>query len=300
MSHAAQMLASPIRACILSGARIPSCLLVKFTVFNHPQSGIPCMVPLSSSHATQPSGIPFPDSAFHQTDQVTTTAQSSTPGVTTIERVPQLQKQSLGAVSTRPSFLSAYVTSQSTALARLATSRRDFLQRLVPLRWKYLLGRRVRELVLRKDMAHAVIFWIRSKIINQLLWLASHNYVTVKDAEILDVSSERYAALLWVGESLYRPQMSYAVLKRSPKMPTPFFDLHALLGNEGLAELRAGSGLFVCEWVVLKYKSQPADVVKLLWKLLGLLHQGKAQLQILDELLVYKENCTKYVRTESE
>ncbi len=285
----AQALASPLRQCGLTGVRLPSRFLITFGVAHHPKTGDPWHLPRFSpdtfpeSRSNAPTSDPLPNSANKAHNSPSPTGSSSF------------------------RFMSgSYYLSSRSALHLLSTSRRKFLIRTLPPRWKRDPSLKIFDLVWRQDMDTFVLELLRKHVVRVLKYAAT-SFATHLHTDVIDSKLPGHrdvAAVLWLGKPLpygedstitqgheaedraaadkdphscYSLENPAASAKPSPfyamfphqGASIPIYNLPALLGPEHLQILRTFGSGFQAETTYITRKIKTVELQMALWRLMG-------------------------------
>lgn len=220
--YTAQALASPLRHCGLTGARLPREFLLDFGLVSHPKTGLPWHFPVlagtfsqgkppetvidnaspvSRSTSTEEDSLPPPPAQTFAPDE---SAQESATGIApssdTHEKISSYppSKVSFSNLSRYQSgnyFLSSY-----GAIKFLSKAKKDFVFRALSLRWKSGNEPRLLEAIWRRDM-HSFVQNLLRKDAFEKLKISATRYKSHLLKDIPDVPLESVSAALWLGNS---------------------------------------------------------------------------------------------------
>ncbi|MCJ1394949.1 hypothetical protein MMC18_007830 [Xylographa bjoerkii] len=290
----ARILASPVRACILTGVRLPCELLLPFTIQNHPQTRKPWLVPKGPGYLALPSATPETTSPPTPSPGLNAD-KSAQPGLhpptavslsptTLVRSVPKCVIPSPTPNPLPSCHSTAYLTTQLSALEHIAALKPRSLHRHLPFRWKTHFGPSLQNTVCRDDLPDFVLSLLRKRLIERLLALSDEDVpYLVSFSQGADGSLHQLGAGLWVGnpasiadgQAIYERKLEAfiaAQVKRDAKV-VPLYNLSTLLGIDGVRELWASNGRFCWRWqemVGVKAKRRTFALLGEMWRLMGL------------------------------
>lgn len=222
MNPYAQALASPLRYCGLTCARLPREFLLNFGFVNHPETGIPWHLPLIAGSSSQKSppvtvidnGSPKPRSNPTKQDfpspPLAQALASEKPSskLTTGIALPELHSDPHEKHSSpRPPKTSgsskfqkgSYYLSSHSTMKLLNNAKKQLIFRTLPSRWRH--DDEITGIypVWRQDMHTFIQFWLQKHAFEMLKnCMNSHFSHIVKDSP--DVPLELMSAALWLGK----------------------------------------------------------------------------------------------------
>jgi hypothetical protein len=258
----AQALATPIRMCALTKARLPSYFLQDFAALEHPETKEPWYLPRSLTSA-------YSASASLQPADVQPRGTSVGGKYYTLARYALLQ----GAVTKRSGI--------PPPPMRFTRARQHELK-VWPKNIKW-----------RDDMHTFVLELMRRRVVENLEYLCTRRRGYVVKTESWDEARKKkqIGAFLWIGKgdidqadggsedaaavtsTMLEPgEFATLDIKTGNKTKLPVHNLQVLLGQEHVKALREKySNVFNAEIVVVKDKKATADIILRLWKLQGFL-----------------------------
>ncbi|KAL8708215.1 MAG: hypothetical protein Q9220_006885 [cf. Caloplaca sp. 1 TL-2023] len=265
---AAQALATPIRSCAITGARLPNYFFLDFGLAIHPRTGKPWQIPKLAI-----------DSNAWVTAEVTNTEQSSE-RVSTVsgKGVRAIETTSLTHASPRAVAGSNIIAQQSAMRFMSNVKHKTYLQ-MLPHRWKLDPRFKADEVVWRKDMDSFVLDLMRKQLVKSLQYLGSRPAAYISQCEVFEDIQKKHqpGAVLWLGEpgSDHEPQTNeeappfYAMVKYRDAGHIPVYHIPLLLGTDYLQQLRNSDKTFGATLVVIKHKRNTLDTLMQLWKMMG-------------------------------
>ena len=277
----AQALATPVRSCSVTGARLPSYFLLDFGLAPYPKTGKPWEMPKLSVDADvvaeriySQNEEPAENKAGSKTAQASSTDTSNAKGKI-VRTVP-----------------ASYVSCQKLAVGFKSRLTPKSYMQLVPYRWKKDPRIKASEIIWRKDMDAFVLDLMRRKTTRLLKYLSlkpaayivqCNGYQEVK-------AKQQAAAALWLGNPTIQPlnkieQIDDKVkFDQDDKSPPPFYammeyrsrhipvyNLPTLLGPNYLRQLQDSIPTFKGEMAIVKQKYNTTAIQMELWRLMGYL-----------------------------
>ncbi|KAI9874117.1 MAG: hypothetical protein M1830_010179 [Pleopsidium flavum] len=275
----AQALATPVRKCIVTGARVPTFFQIEFRVSNHPDTGRPWFVP---------GGLDQPQAQLTQptnNSQVTNrhAIEREAAGITSTHLRSLKIPSSNSVLPFVPLTSRAYMLARQPLLRLVSEKTRRIvgIPRLTPRRWKM----ERKDIVWREDMDAFVLNMLRRTIVGKLkyLWHRKSGYLS-RSREGFDgiQQSKNVGALLWIGTPSAFSEAAKDCSKENPlgaRGPpalamadyhgryVPIYNLRTMLGDELVNALRWESNLFDLGVIILKARSNTVRTEMLLWKL---------------------------------
>lgn len=285
----AQALATPLRKCIVTGARVPVFFQIEFHALNHPKTGAPWFVP---------DELIQPEAQFNNpTDNIqgkdSHVIKSEAAGVPSTPTKLGKLCSSNKASRFDPLGAGAYMLAHQALLRLVSEKSRKSgeILRFTPRRWKENSNIRTKEVVWREDMDAFVLNMLRRTIVGKLKYLRyrKSGYI-VRNREGFDKiqKSKNLGSLLWLGPpSSFSKAVKDLSKEENSKPPdaartggpppfamadyhghyVPIYNLRTMLGVELVNALREDSELFGAEVVTLKAKANTVRTQMLLWKL---------------------------------
>ena len=291
----ANILASDVRMCALTGVRLPRELMLDFKLLGHPETGDPWILPVGldkDSTALERDfqgldGRPVLHEEVHDEElragdghggedsdagslgthatQSPNSTQAQVP-ITKIPTEPAVGSRSLRIMARGDAM--SYITSKR--------GRRNALSTLIPWRWKELSYVPYQRLVWREDMEAFILRLLQKKVVRHLLILGRG----LRDHRVkyFIPTRDRLANLAFKGESALQPG-AVLFLRYGSKTPVParvavggegrqvpLYDLKALLLREDIQNLKDSCrSIFIFQIVLLREKRFSLEVLKWLW-----------------------------------
>ncbi|MCJ1478464.1 hypothetical protein MMC13_007144 [Lambiella insularis] len=212
----AQKLATPVRTCILTGARLPLALLVPFSIRERPPKNSRLwIVPdgfkdlfVAAPPTQQPSSA-SPDADNSDGDVVL----SKEPGLPSTKPLNEgktsrgIQKDATGLAnapslfptSVAPYQSTFYVSAQLACISHVASLSPRSLYRLMPFRWKNHFGDSLRTVVFRDDMSTFILSLHRRRLLRKILeLLTSDGHYLVPYSPDYRKEPKQLSALIWI------------------------------------------------------------------------------------------------------
>lgn len=217
--YSAQALASPVRCCALTTARLPREFLLDFGLAKHPVTGVPWTIPVlagllsqqrlsktaidndsSEPHSNpteEESRPPPPAQAFTPENFTSEPATGIVPLKPPSDSHEPYPSPLLSKVSSPSIYRSGnhYLSSQS-AMKLLSTAKKSVVSRTIPLNWK---GDKVSELIWRRDMYIFVRDLLRNHAFEALKFSTTQYKSHVLENHP-DVPLQLVSAALWLGK----------------------------------------------------------------------------------------------------
>ncbi|KAI9762759.1 MAG: hypothetical protein M1835_007984 [Candelina submexicana] len=295
----AQALATPIRTCGVTQARLPLFFLLGFQIQAHPETGAPWYLPegLSDEH---------PDSEIYQgrsrasqnsaADEGSENARISPVGIQhSVAQRPEAEK------------LLAYQP-EGRMVGRRSVVRDSQVQvgkykgwiRIIPRRLQEKNIVKIREIIWREDMETFILKLLRDRVTKRLRHLlhGGSGYLAKSTDGFDGVKDDmEVGCVLWLGPrtSPLQEESGGSFEPRMPLLPppaqfddsldlmtrkhsedqVPVHNLSKLLGRAHLELLRSSGSFFDSEVVVIKYKLDTLPARRQLWRLQGYLADNK-------------------------
>ncbi|KAL8873124.1 MAG: hypothetical protein Q9174_001354 [Haloplaca sp. 1 TL-2023] len=280
----AQAIASPVRSCMLTEARIPAYFLIDFGLARHPKTGKPWQLPkLAIDRNTISPDAKYPDAK--SPDAKSPDAKDA--GANVHSNLPDVQETSEGSGAySQPAraVASEYILSQRPALSLVSQINERTFVRMTEARWKTDGRFNCEEIVWRQDMESFVAGLMRKKCVSLLKYLSGQPaaYIAACDSYEGLQKKHQSGAALWLGKQ-YQHDLSaaegvapspYAMLQYKSSTYIPLYNMPVLLGNECLDQLRGSGTVFQGPLAVIKHKRNTVNLQLLLWKLMGYLSSG--------------------------
>lgn len=261
----AQALASPMRTCSATHARLPRYFLQDFEMVRHPETGKPWFAP---------GPLSFDSSAVPSNNPDTITKPATEPIETTARRHPRARAP-----------ITVYAACRKNLLDLMNSSHRKFLGSMIGPRGGMAMTTETREAVLRKDMGDVLLSMLRRQAADLLVERANQSPDSVTRSfqrcgswEDIDKVTAR-GCILWIPSSKEnRPNPSYATYdvegaRYDGKLAV--HDLVYLLGDAQVSWLRKAApqtfgdgGIVVLR---LQHSRRMVQLHLLLWRLQGYL-----------------------------
>ncbi|KAL8701882.1 MAG: hypothetical protein Q9224_000295 [Gallowayella concinna] len=263
----AQALASPLRQCALTGARLPNFFFLNFGLAPHPLTGKPWQMPK------------FAIDSHPITSDGTSTIETMEPNSTASDET--------GAANSTPSspgrpvrtVAGSHIIAQRLAIRLIpALKPRSYMQTL-PHRWKLDARFKADQIVWRKDMDSFILELMRRNTVKSLQYLSARSAAYIVPCQNYEDIQNKHqaAAVLWLGEptddqtAIAADPPPYAMIKYKSSGHIPIYNLPTLLGSEHLHQLQAASKQFHSTLAVIKQKHNTSECQLQLWKLMGYL-----------------------------
>ncbi|KAI9734206.1 MAG: hypothetical protein M1834_002306 [Cirrosporium novae-zelandiae] len=262
----AHALATPVRQCVFTRARMPSFFLQDFTLIDHPETKKPWLLPVGLATELQ-------DGEYEKQ-----------PG---LSKTPFNHERLMMRLVLRKSVIETVskMALKKHGLTKLIALSPHFER--VP----------VNDLYWRPDMADMILRLMRQNVTLQLKWLARlFNGGLVESENHWDglqevmAGGEECSAVLWLGNPPPPPTSPEPTDESEPKSKSeavegpsylttmvykqqvvPYYNLPRLLGPDTIKELRTFHPIFNNELVVVTRKWSTWDLLTFLWKLEGYL-----------------------------
>ncbi|GAP92630.1 putative esterase-like protein [Rosellinia necatrix] len=291
----AQALATPIRQCTASKARLPAFFLQDFSLIAHPETGKPWWIPRSL--VWEPAE---PQQANETNAELSTSIQDVSEGHTDLEtgrggvdsRETALDVEpSTSTLSKNPKLYgpSAYVVARRDLISAFTMKASGYEKQA-----KGLFGgvssrysRFASKAVWREDMSSFILSRIRQGIVEDLLYLSnlcvddSRHYI-IKCHGWDDVQSKREGAILWLGNTAEPNQAPnpdiqpgpfaiYNIAKDNRTTSLAVHNLPMLLGTEDIAKVRQEAAVLADGSLFVLAGRRTANLQVKLWRLQGYL-----------------------------
>jgi hypothetical protein len=249
----AHILASPIRVCVMTSVRLPSAMMIPFTLKRDQRTGRLWQVPDGfEKEATDPNqettlsdlggDLVWSASRERALDLHVSNGDRSSVDAKYPPAVPRVSK--------------AWITAQYPAIAHIAymaRHARSRYPRLIPFRWKETFGERLKDVVFREDMADFILSLLRKRVVKLLVDnfedRTAEGRVGVWRA--VEGLPERLITVLWfppLAQGNERGEKSnikvieskpptYAAFRHEGQL-VPLFNLQELLGDKEVVRLR--------------------------------------------------------------
>ncbi|KAL8986378.1 MAG: hypothetical protein Q9205_000158 [Flavoplaca limonia] len=265
----AQALATPVRQCAITGARLPNFFLLDFGLIPHPRTGKPWQIPklVVDENAVDRSVISTAGSAEEN-------ATSTSPAVEPMDPPKRTTRTSAGS----------NIVARQSAMKLISTLKRRSYMQLLPQRWKLDARFKADQIVWRRDMDVFVLELLRRKAAKLLKYLSLQPAAYIAPSSDYGSIQNRHqpGAVLWLGQphcddatmSSREDPPPYAMVEYRSSGYIPIYNLPALLGPEHLDELRKTRNVFNGPLAVIKQKRNTTDCQMQLWKLMGYMAKG--------------------------
>lgn len=256
----AQALASDVRYCSVTNARLPKFFLQDFELLEHPEDGSPHYVPRSLTKGAKPGVLNAPPTFPTKEEKAEPQETISRKGYVLARRIMIEFMTSTGR-GTKPWFSWAFDLSRWISLQKLK---------------------------MRYDMHDLVLSLMRKRIVEEIIWMYAMRhrgviYMTPCKNEdwVEEVRSKKtqLGAVLWLGKngdvegSTSNVPGDFATLDMDKVGGTklPVHNLVRLLGPENISYLREKAPTLFgkATAVTLKYKTTTSGLLSKLWKLEG-------------------------------
>ncbi|KAI4260081.1 MAG: hypothetical protein LQ352_000460 [Teloschistes flavicans] len=264
----AKALATPVRSCALTGARLPSYFLLDFGLAPHPRTGKPWQMPKLA--------IDCHTASLHETSRLDANPEqqeSASSGTDTDGGAASHSRKPARTVA------GSHIISQRSSLKLMSSLKYRTVSQSMPLRWKQDGRFKAQEIVWREDMDTFVLDLMRRKTIKLLKYLSAQPAAYVVACEgFQDIENKHQpGAVVWLGEprSYSNPTTEaedpppYAMVEYRSSGHMPIYNLPALLGPNYLILLRNAGKPFDKTLAVIKKKRNTTEVQLHLWKLMG-------------------------------
>ena len=271
----AQALDTPVRTCVISGARLPSYFLLGFGIAEHPETAKPWQMPRLSTDS---------NAEFQNEMQALSTDQER--NLASEQETPQLGKAPPTTRKLTRVLSSSYMVAQHSALDFVSSLKRSSYVQTLPYRWRMDSQLKINDIVWRKDMSTFVLELMRRKTARLLLYLSRRPAAYVVKCNGYEGIKEHHqvGAALWLGDPCWGAAQedsdSEANLDLGPppfamvdyeSHHIPVYNLPSLLGSTHMQRLRESQPTFAGGMAVLKRKHHSIKVLMDLWKLMGYL-----------------------------
>ncbi|KAL8952729.1 MAG: hypothetical protein Q9222_001378 [Ikaeria aurantiellina] len=264
----AQALATPIRTCAITGARLPNYFLLDFGLATHPRTGKPWQIPRLAIDPSATVTTEVPDT--EKASEGTSTASSEGDGVSATTSSTQPPSRAVAGSN---------IVAQQSAMRLMSNVKHKSYMQMIPHRWKLDSRFKAGEIVWRKDMDTFVLDLMKKKLVQSLQFLSSRPAAYIAQCEGFEDIQKKHqpGAVLWLGNSDddHQPHGNgeapsfYAMVKYRDAGHIPIYNLPNLLGAEYLQQLRNSNKNFDATLVVVKHKRNTVDALMQLWKLMG-------------------------------
>ncbi|KAL8672944.1 MAG: hypothetical protein Q9168_002619 [Polycauliona sp. 1 TL-2023] len=262
----AQALATPVRQCAVTGARLPNFFLLDFGLTPHPRTGKPWQMPrlVADTCAANPGVVLTVGSADGNATAPSDPATAPTKPAKTPART------SAGS----------HIVAHRSAVKLVSTLKQRSYMQLLPQRWKLDARFKADQIVWRQDMDTFVLDLLRRKVAKLLKYLSSQPaayIVPCKDYECIR-KKHQPGAVLWLGPQhpgddkpipSHEDPPPYAMVESKSSELIPLYNLPTLLGPEVMHELQDKGNAFEGTLAVIKRKRNTTDCQMQLWKLMG-------------------------------
>ncbi|KAG9240408.1 hypothetical protein BJ878DRAFT_430363 [Calycina marina] len=257
----AQMLATPVRQCQGTRARLPSYFMQAFTIMAHPETKQPWRVPLDLTKKHQPA---------QETSEASDAKAPNLP----------LPVGAIGYVNSRQKLMEALVNSSSGYGERWKSSYAEIMG-------KYHSTRRIIQATQwRSDMDTHILELHRRRLVEHLQYTTQlrRGYISRSATwEDSTLAKRQAGGIIWTGprsggfanfdddnatDQIVVPEFSTLEIGKTGKQ-VPVFNLRRMLGKEHLSKLRLACPSFGGEIMIIKDKRMTVDLRKRLWKLEG-------------------------------
>ncbi|KAL8781549.1 MAG: hypothetical protein Q9203_000234 [Teloschistes exilis] len=264
----AQALATPVRSCALTGARLPSYFLLDFGLALHPRTGKPWQMPKLAidSHTASLHKPLHPDDDLEQGESASSKTDTNDDAASNSRKSPR-------------AVAGSHILSQRSSLKFMSSLKQRTMSQLIPLRWKQDGRFKAQEIIWREDMDTFVLELMRKKIVKLLKYLSSRPAAYITPCEgFQDIKKKHQpGAVVWLGEpgshsnSIAEAEgpTPYAMVEHRSSRRIPIYNIPALLGPEYLILLRDAGKSFDKTFAVIKQKRSTLEVQLQLWKLMG-------------------------------
>ncbi|KAL9046547.1 MAG: hypothetical protein Q9214_000643 [Letrouitia sp. 1 TL-2023] len=270
----AQALATPVRACAVTGARLPNYFLLRCGIARHPATNELWQMP---KLAVDRDVINFQEETCSTSKQRNSTPLCKQPGFQVDELPPSASKP----IRT---FSSTHVVAQLPTLEFVSSLKQRSYAHFLSHRWRLDLQLRLSNIVWRKDMGPFVLNLMRRKVCKLLSDLSTKSTSCISKCDGYTSIAETHepGAVLWLGEQQMKSSLRegnteshlsegpppYAMINYKSQN-IPIYNLPVLLGPKFIQHLRQSQPLFVEGLAVLKHEHLSVKVQMELWKLMG-------------------------------
>ncbi|KAI4217096.1 MAG: hypothetical protein LQ351_000405 [Letrouitia transgressa] len=270
----AEALASPVRVCTVTGARLPNYFLLKCGIARHPATNEFWQMP---KLAVDRDVVSFQDETCSTSKQQNNTLFCKEPA-------PQVDESPPSASKPMRTYSSSHVVAQRHTLEFISSLRQRSYFHFLPTRWRSDSQLRASNIVWRKDMGPFVLNLMRRKVCKLLSDLSTKSTTCISKCGAYASIAETHepGAVLWLGEQqmkgslgedLPKSQLNegpppYAMINCKSRN-IPIYNLPALLGPDFIQHLRQNQPLFLEGLAVLKQEQLSVKVQMELWKLMG-------------------------------
>ncbi len=273
---AAQALATPIRKCLVTGARLPAFFHVKFLPVIHPTTGALWFEP--EEHAPSQGK---PEIVTARTEEEDSHIEDTATAQETLKVMKAEKSSSLRSARAQGG---GYMLASRSLLQVVsqASRRQGAIRKFVPYRWKTSGD----IFIWREDMEEYVLGIIRRTLVGKLKYLQHRHsgYISTVVEGVDGIQKcKDLGCVLWLGAIKSGASYSNTNLKPPspfpPEGPSPYlmvnyqghhvpvYNLRAMLGVDCLQALRDSSEIFTGESVMLKAKAITVKTQMLLWRL---------------------------------